>query len=907
MIKNCLLYFILLIPVFAFSQDQKEYVYKNEILQPGTTTSISFKIENMTNEDKVYDLAIETSNPGITPLLSANNITIQKEKNFIYIVPIRISSDTPKGTYTISLHIKDHDGKKITKYSALVISGVRKLSLTTATAPEYVKAGDTIKASFLAKNNGNMSEKLFLKADNATIDIGNEITILPGETKLITLSLNTNPELGATTYQNVHLNALTENPKENIDAYASLKIIPTKPVEEDIYYRFPVAASINYIAKRDKGRYEDGLQGEIYGKSSLSKENKDILEFRAVSKNPIEFNAFTPYEEYFVSYKRNNLYAHLGDKTFSASFLTEFARYGRGAEMSYQFKKLTVGGFYNHPRFFRDIKDEYNVYSKYLFNKDTEVTAGYLYKVPITENKALNTHLPYLVGKTKLFENLDLQGEVAYSKNEKSEGIAYMAQAQGNFNKISAGLIYLNATPNFSGYFTNTNSVTANVRYSISEKIDLTANYRQDARNFKRDTLLGLAPFQKFAQTGFNYRYSPKGSFLLFGGYLNYEDRMVKQQFNYDEIFVRASVNQEVGIFKLGAETQFGKTNNFITKLSGQSNTYTLNLGLEKFNTSLNLYGSYAKTSRYDIGDHEQIYYGARLMSRFSSINYLSIFYQNNYMPEQTFNDQNLFEILYHQQLFRNHEFDISGRYTLQRGQIGKKDFIVSIRYTLRMNIPIKKIAEHVTLSGNIANLGVKKVDGIKLSLGNHISITDKNGNYLFKNISPGEYYLEIDRSTAEITEIPDTALPISLHLMNKENFFNFGMTKAAKIEGSVHLTENEGKNQNYFAQQGIDKNKKKKNESIIIEATNSNQTYRKICTIGENFDFTYLRPGNWQVKVYRNGMDKRYKIAVDSFDINLKGDESKNILINITKQQREIKFQQESIKVSYNDSKKIK
>lgn len=78
-------------------------------------------------------------------------------------------------------------------------------------------------------------------------------------------------------------------------------------------------------------------------------------------------------------------------------------------------------------------------------------------------------------------------------------------------------------------------------------------------------------------------------------------------------------------------------------------------------------------------------------------------------MPEDYFKDRNLFEALFHHQLFRNHEIDLSGRYNLQRGDLSNKDFIVSLRYTLRMNVPVQKIAEYTTLSGNISNLGVKK------------------------------------------------------------------------------------------------------------------------------------------------------------------------------------------------------
>jgi hypothetical protein len=271
-------------------------------------------------------------------------------------------------------------------------------------------------------------------------------------------------------------------------------------------------------------------------------------------------------------------------------------------------------------------------------------------------------------------------------------------------------------------------------------------------------------------------------------------------------------------------------------------------------------------------------------------------------MPEDYYTDRNLFEILFHQQIFRGHEIDLSGRYTLQRGELGNKDFIFSLRYTLRMNVPTQKIAEYTTLSGNIKNLGVKKVDGIRLMLGNHLSITDRSGNFIFKNVIPGDYVLEMDRSTTEIGDIPDVNVPASLVLTEKENIFNFGLTSAANIEGNIEYSENQAS----FAQLAIKKDKKKK-ENLIIEASNGDQTYRKMAVIGENFDFTYLRPGEWKVKIYRNGLDKRYKIPIDEFRFNLKPSEIKKLTIHVIKQQTEVKYQQETIKVSYNETKKRK
>lgn len=140
--------------------------------------------------------------------------------------------------------------------------------------------------------------------------------------------------------------------------------------------------------------------------------------------------------------------------------------------------------------------------------------------------------------------------------------------------------------------------------------------------------------------------------------------------------------------------------------------------------------------------------------------------------------------------------------------------------------------------------------------------------------------------------------------MINKENTFNFGLTTAANVQGHVKFLETGEKDQPDFDQIQSEKGKKKK-ESIIVEATNNDQTYRKICLIGENFDFTYLRPGDWTIKVYRNGLDKRYKISSDKFLFTLKPSETKKISINVVKQQIEIKYQKESLKVGYNEIKK--
>ncbi|WP_292008556.1 hypothetical protein [Chryseobacterium sp.] len=916
MIKIWASYIIILFPAFIFSQQlSNESASKKDSLLPGLSTSISFTLENNTAENKTYEITVKTSSPQITPILTNGELNLAPQESTVYIVPLRIATEATQGLYSIILYITDkQEGIHFTKTAQITVSGNKKLSIESLESPEFIRAGDTIQASFLLKNSGNIMEKLFLESKNAVVDNDSLVVLPPGETKIITIHKITNPALGQNEYQNLNLTVYSQdNPKENQTAYVSIKVISVKPVENDIYHRLPIAASMSFIGMQNMGVYNDGFQGEIYGKGSLDKENKNKVEFHAVTKNPVEFSSFTQYEEYFINYNRENLFIHLGDKNYSASYLTEFARYGRGAELKYDFKRFSLGGFYNHPRFFRDIKDEFNVFSTFKIRKESEITAGYLYKTPRKGESNFGNirldseaHLPYTTGKFQISKNINVSGEVAYSKTKELEGTAYMIQTQANFEKINGSIMYMKSSPEFAGYFTNTSTFNGNLQYRISKKINIFANYIQDAKNFQRDTLFLAAPYRNFFQYGVQYKYHSNGFIMLYNGYQKYQDRLEPKEFDYYEKYFKVSVNQQIGMFQVNLEGQFGKTDNYLTGFNGNSSFYTANIAFEKFRTSFNLFTSYAVTSRYLLANQKQIYYGARILSRLSDKTNFSLFYQNNYMPEEYFKDRNLFELLFHQRLFPGNELDISGRYSLQRGELGNKDFIFSIRYTLRLDVPVKKIAEYTSLSGNISNLGVKKTEGIKLMLGNYLSITDKNGNYLFKNILPGDYFLEMDRSTIGINDITNISLPASLNLKDKEHVFNFGLTTAASIQGNIEFNENEEKSQYSFAH-FQPKTGKKKKESIIIEASNGEQTYRKIVIIGEPFDFTYLRPGDWKVKLYRNGLDKRYKISVDTFQFMLKPSEIKKIDIHILKQQNEIKYQQETIKVGYNEIKKKK
>ena len=901
---------LLIIPLFLFSQEdnQSESLEKKH-LNPGTASSIAFKIENKESTKRTYNIQVNSSDSLIQVILNKNTLVLEPGEKSLVIIPLIIGMQVLPGEKSITLIAADQAGHKLfTKDSKIFVSSIKNITLTSLGTVEFARAGEQISTNVLIKNTGNTAETLTLSSKYTIAEQQTSIHLGPSEQQKITITHQTDPKIGKPQTINLDLTVLSAD-SVNYFANTLVTLIPVAPVQDDIYERFPISASVSFLQMRNRDQMSNGFQGEIYGKGPINKQKNDVLEFRAVSKNPIEFNTFTQYEEYFVNYKTANFFAHLGDKVFSSSFLTEYARYGRGAEIQAQLGKMTVGGFYNRPRFYRNIKDEFNVFSKYKFDAGTQITAGYLYKTPldmpdqfISSANLLQSdaHLPYLIAQTRVLDKVDLLGEFSYSNAGGNQGSGYRLQADGKINRFKANVIYLKASPLYAGYYSNTSMWNSNLHFNLTKKIDVLANFNQDARNFQRDTLFYAAPYRNNFQYGLNYRYNKDGNILFFNGYQRYDDRLTPKQFNYDEVFFRVSLNHQLKALQLNLESQFGKTDNHISGFSGSSNYYTANLSYEKFNTWFSIFGSLARTSRYQEKNQRQVYYGARIRSKLSQGSTLNVFYQNNFMPEEYFRDRNQFEISFRQKIRQVHALDLSGRYMLQRGQLGHKDFIVSLRYTMQLNIPIRKTKSYTTLSGKINNLGVKTTEGIRLNLGQNMAITDKQGNYLFKNIVPGDYFLEMDRSSTDLTDISDTPLPWPVHIEEKSpNIFNFGMTSAAVIKGQIRLV-NSKDSQSMLRPTNQKTLARSSSNHVILEISNGTEVFKKLGTIGEPFDFTYLRAGKWTLQIHNNNLDKGYFIPTDSYEITLNAGQTKELTIEIQKREIEIKHQTESIKIGY-------
>lgn len=891
---------IFTLPFSVFSNDISiEIVTKKYSYAPGATTSIPITLVNNKNIEIEYEIIASSLTDHIEIFDTNKKIKLSPLGKEIILIPIKISNNCAVGEQQIVLKITDKTSSDYRLFNINInITQKDDLSVLPIKEKEFIKSGDTIYSIFSVKNLGNISQNIEMTSQNGIILDNTKIQLLPQEEKLITIRKITNSKEKKSFLQTIDLNIIrTSNNNPKITAYNHFNVIASNPEELDAYKRLPIQISLSYLNMSQMDKKSNGFQGEIYTKGSLKPNGEDSFELRFLSKNPIEYNAYAQYEEYYAKYQNKNASIHLGDKLFSSSFLTEYARYGRGLELHYDIKNIRIGGFYNKPRFYNNIKYETNVYTRYTINPKNNISIGYLYKKSLQNDLDeddlynQNAHLPYITFNTKAIHNTNIETEYAYSITNQSKGTGVRIAVNNYFDKIISNFNYVYTSPTFAGYFRNTQNINGSINYLLSSKISVGINHFQDMVNLQRDTLLLEAPRRKQTQLFGNFRYSKTGYINLYSGIMKNKDRLSTNLFNYEEQFFRLSISQKVKSFQFELENHFGRTNNRLFNSIGTSNLHQLNATYAHNSTFITLFGTVSNTNRYDTKRTKAFYYGGRLSKNIANKTLINVFYQSNYLPEEYFKDRNQFEGSVRQNFNANHSLELSGRYLMHRGQLGDKDFIVSLKYHTQLNLPIKKIIEYSSLTGKISNTNYN-IEGIRVRLGNETAITDNNGNYIFKNIVPGEYYLDIDKSTLPIGSITDIKLPTALSIQNiKTNNLDFEVKKAASVKGTIKISQANNTKLDL---------KKISTANIIIEANDGNQIIRKISSLNNNFDFTYLRPGKWNIKVYANTLPNNFYIQNESIQFELNSGEVKEIEIKINYSQKEVRFQQEAIKIGY-------
>lgn len=856
---------------------------------PGSSTNVVVKLVNHSKDDQQVSLRLQMP-PGWKCFSALKDLQVPPSKSSIKILSIHIPSGFRAGDYSISLQAIDRQDHTMGSISVPVtVEPQYALNVHVVDGSEYVFANDTFTVQFGIQNRSNSRAEIKGLLKGGGIDEEVSYSLSPDSTVFITRKINAEKGILKSVKKNVSFTASMVNLSEvRASSTHFYTVIPSGDVQFDPYNRFPVKVSSFFVTDNPRGRRIYALMGEVNGQGFLDVDQTQLLRFQFRGPDRRGKPLYGINDQYFMEYSTPRSKMIVGDHTYKLSYLTEYARYGRGSSVEHTFKQLTVGSFINFPRFYPKIKREVSFYAAYTSLRKMKLQMGYLNKLSNTGDV---NHLLTLNGSGSPLKGVILDGEYAMGTFGELFKKAFKTEMKINFKPVGLLFNYTMAEKSYPGYFTDTRYLLANGTVRLSGKIDLGANYNFNHQNAALDTLYASAPFSKNLFFTLNYRFMKDGRLSASYNVRERQDRMETKKFDYSEQSMRFIFNKRVRNVGMDLLGEYGNTENLLLPENERLNAmYRSRLTLNYKNSAkfnVNGFVSYHQNNRYIVKDRKNWVYGASIHATVSKK--LSLFgnYQSSYNMEEYYLDRSLVDgrVSYSPNI--NNSIEISSRYNLIKNSLDVKEFAFMVKFVHTFNLPVSKKKNIGKLSGRVINKGVATIEGMVLSIGTNQAVTDKEGNYSFPMLPAGKYYMMIDHRKAGVRAITELSSPYPVEIQpGIETKYDIGITLSSKIRGQIVIVKDVAEDDKTYA--GI----RNQLGKLMIEAKNEQEVFRILTNAEGGFSFESLRPGQWTVRVYDTGIPKEYELVTNLFNVTLDPGQSADLEVKIKEKRRRIKFQ---------------
>lgn len=856
----------------------------------GSALNVLVNLTNQTDSVKEVKIKLKSNEHDWRLIMDYSAISIENNTSLNKIIGVHIPEKIKSGDYSIELEgIANSDNQTFGKASIPIrIKPRYDIKVEKQNAPQYLFSGDTLSVKFTIYNLSNLDVKVTANVINGNKPEVRYFNIPQDSSVTAIIPVSIPKDLNHYTKQNVTFSAsITEKPEiVSLSSYP-FDIIPSANLKFDGYNRFPVKISgIAATSNRWGSRNYSGLV-DIRGSGIINENKNQKIEFHLRgpdnSGNPI----LGLNDEYYLTFISPKLEVYLGDRNYNLTDLTEYSRNGRGIKLQYNLSKISFGSFYNIPRYYPGLKQIFSFYTDFKLNQKIQLSAGFLNK---TDTSRIKSNLFTLSGILKPLPWLNSSVELTAGQKLGIITKAYKVSLNINKSIFASHFSFTHADPGFPGYISNSMRISSGITANL-KKTSFNLNYDLNSSNLALDTLYANAPFSKILNFMTIYRISMNNSVSLGAYSMGIEDKAPNPLFNYNKYFGRIALNSKFRRIVMNVQGEIGKIDNLLGIVSGDmTDFYNGYFSLQySFNNSFSTRGfvSYQGGQQYQITGFDKFYYGGSLQMNLNKKYFVSIDYQSNYELKDYFRDRNLLSIQMHLQLNPKHELELGTNYNLVKNSLDKKELNIQLRYTYNLNVPISRKKDIGSISGKIINKGTDKVQGIIINLNGNLTITDKNGNFKFPMVKVGKYILAIDESSFGLNAIAEIPGPYHINIESgKETRFELILTKTANIQGKLVIQEDEKVGQKGYlaAKEEIDK--------VIIEASSGTETFRLFTGRDGTFRFSDLRPGNWHIKVYPNGIPLGFQLVTDQFDIKLDPEKDENLEVIIRKKMRQIKIQ---------------
>jgi hypothetical protein len=800
---------------------------------------------------------------------------------------VQAESNTAFGSYPISIEVKKDTVSLFTYNMVFTILKNHKLEIVAIEKPDKLSQKGQEEAKFLLKNTGNTSENIELSTRNGKILGNTNLFLKPGESIVVRTTqaiLFSNQDLRLISFD---LSGKIKDVEKPFFNTFSVPMMSFSSSKSDTYQRFPIEASLLYNYYRNQNQTIGAFQFDIKGKGFIDSKDKHLLEFIARGPNTLNTPRFGTTNQYYIGYERGGFKLDLGDNVYSYSQITENGRFAKGIQLKQKFKQNQVNLFFIQPKLFKNIKSEYGLSFTRFINPSSTVSLLYLNKKHIEKRTPLQTEFLSLFSDFKI-KRFNGRAEASISKTNNTYGGGGFFNSSFDNRKIRVYSNLLFTSKTYYGYYNNSLQVNNSAFYKINKKTSVGYTKTISQLNPSLDSVF----FRVSAYVNNNnisldhiFNKNNKVRFNLIDG--SREDKMEVKSYHYNERFLRATFEHKYKKLNFRLDGDVGKSQNLLLPKENQkyNDSYRYRGQISytsKRNFNATVFSEYLETNRYQANTQNAKYWFYGLNSQFKIRNNLAFMlnYRNNFRPEELYDNQSFVDAAMVISV-KSHELSFVGNYGYIPTPKPEKTFFATVKYTVRLNTPIRKKKGLGHISGRLEGV---KTEGVILNLNGKQVMTDKQGNFKFNDLQPGKYYIGASKSTLGYGNIIDQNMPFMIEVTaNQENQVRLDVVPTGKVSGVINTVNKD----------------KVKHENILIEIYKDKFSQLVVTDKFGQFQFSELKEGDYQIRILSDNIKKQYTVRNPELSVHVSVGQETMFTFNVEEKKKNIIFQKERIILS--------
>jgi len=879
--------------------------------RPRTVVAVFFRVAN--TSPRAHEFSGKAELPPSWPLVAEEPpFRLEPGAEATCLVSAYVPVQTPVGRYDIAYSVRARDDETVAgrAEAPVFVPLVAGLAVVILEAPAIEIAGEAYTSRFLVVNRSNDRLNIALEAKCGSgfkfVPPPASLSLEAGASRTVEIPVRTDAALRVRERHLLRLSASASVPGQSpLHAFAATEvdIIPRVFGVPDYHFKLPVEVAV--MGSTAGGSRKTG-QFHVAGAGALDAKGRRRIDFRLRGPGRPDYYVFgLQQEEYRASYESPAVAAHVGDKAFRLTRLTEYGEYGRGVEVKGNLGRFSLSGYAERALFRAERLAGKAVQLSCRAAENLEFSLSGLARA---EGTSPNRRLLSLSSRwtTSLADvDLEISSDLAGGGMLGKTNSAVWFEGRGKRKTTTYGLTLVRSGPDYRGYYRNLSYQAALLAFAPAPGLSLKGSYLSQRRN------QAVRPYfsafhDRTVQFGADYRLNKWLNLNLDLRTHDRQDLSADGLFDYRDSTLRLGSFIHFGTFFFQNMFDFGRTRN---KLSGETERLielTLSgshIAGEKFNLDAYLY--YRGQDQSFTGDKERrldlnLRGGTKLgrvdLQAFfrTAIHrelYRSIFSEAMFDdPTYIWNNYDVLGLEAALRLANGHRLSVRLQRTVNPHQVvsSTPKFVGLLEYTIPVGLPVRWKPDIGQLRGRIgdAEKDGRGIPGIIVKANDLATVTDPRGEYVFHGLPAGSYSLSLDLHQAGGDKITVEKTPLAVEVPGGKTVdCPLSVVTGGGIDGRVIVLKFDRNDAASLVKMPGEKEPEKSGPAdkgpdaprlveagglanAPIELSNGEEIFQSTTDEHGTFFFSGLRPGTYTLRISGDKLPEFYRLDRDAVEV---------------------------------------